>query len=229
MKSKNKKKILDYNIDFKKYYNIEKIIKIIKKINYTKFISSINLTIVLKKKKNKVINIKKVLLLPYGSKLKKKILVFNKNKIIKDKINKLKFKKYIILGDINILNKIEQKKKINYYIILSDKHNLDKIIKLAKILGPKGLIPNNEEETITENPIKLIEDIYNGKRKIMKTDKYGIIHLMIGKIKLKEEKIIKNIKYVLGEIKKIKINNSNILIDKIYINTTMGPSLKLKN
>ncbi|MDH3004958.1 MAG: hypothetical protein NHG09_00715 [Candidatus Shikimatogenerans sp. JK-2022] len=226
-KTKNKKKILSYNINYNKEFDIENAIKIIKKINYIKFISTINLIIKLKQKE--ILNFRKNLFLPYGKNKKNKILIFNKNNKIIKKIKKLNFykEKKVIIGDLNFIENLKNKKKNIFNIIISDKYYSKYLLKINNLLALKNLIPNKEDKTLLENPINFIKKNYNKFKLILKPDKNSILHLIIGKINFKKKYLIKNYEFILNFIKKFKFNNKNLIIEKIYINSTMGPSLKL--
>ncbi|MDH3004614.1 MAG: hypothetical protein NHF90_00445 [Candidatus Shikimatogenerans sp. JK-2022] len=220
-KTKNLKKILPYYKE-KSIYNLEESLKILKKYKFTKFNPSVNLTINLIT--NKSINFKKNIFLPYSNDKHYKILVLinkEKRKIIENMGIKL-------VGGKNYINKIEKEKWIDFDIIIANKYYMKYILKLVNILGQKKLIPNYEDYTIVDdkNYCEIIKKYKEGKRLLIKPDKYGIIHLMVGKISTSKKKLIENINYIIKTLEKIVISNKKINIKSMYINTTMSPSLK---
>ncbi|WGH25726.1 MAG: 50S ribosomal protein L1 [Candidatus Shikimatogenerans bostrichidophilus] len=218
-----KKKIKKYN--FKKKYSLVKSIKIIKYCNNTKFDSSIDMYINIKlnKKKKDILIFKKNLNLPYSNGKKKKILAL----VYKEDRKKIKKLGVKYVGGYKYINKIKNEKWLNFDLIVTNKFYMNELVKLGKILGSKGLIPNIDEGNITENPYKIIKNIILGKKIIIKPDKYGIIHTTVGKVSYEDKKIIDNIKFILKQIKKIKINNKNLLLKNVFLSSTMGPSVKL--
>lgn len=133
--------------------------------------------------------------------------------------------KYV--GGEEYINKIKNEKWTNFDIIITNNFYMKKLIKLGKILGGKGLMPSLNEGNITENPLNIIKNIILCKNIIIKPDKYGIIHLTIGKVSYEDDIIINNVNFLLKEIKKIKINEKNLLYKSIYLSSTMSPSVKL--
>ncbi|WOX79259.1 50S ribosomal protein L1 [Candidatus Shikimatogenerans bostrichidophilus] len=204
-------------------YNIEKILKKIKKYNKTKFDSSIDMYINLIFNKNKNINIiKENLLLPYGNGKKNIILaIIPKNQ--RDKIKKLNYK-YIYIGGNKYINKIKNKKWTKFNVIVTTKNYINKILKLGKILGSKGLIPSNNN--ITNDPYDVIKKIISSKYIDIKTNNNKIINITIGKISFDNNILIKNFKYILKIIDIIK-NKYFFNIKSIYLSSTMGTSFKL--
>ncbi|MDH3004751.1 MAG: hypothetical protein NHF85_00360 [Candidatus Shikimatogenerans sp. JK-2022] len=227
MKKKITKKKKIYNkYNFKKLYNLIDSINILKKINLLNFNPSLNLSINLNNKSKIIYNFKKILILPFSNGKRLKILALV-NDDIKEKIKKLGAD---YVGGIEYINKIEEEKWLKFDIIITNKYYMEKLLKLGKLLSSKNLMPSYENGNIIENTEieKTIKYIIDSRRIIITPDKYNIIHLVIGKISFKSLEIIENIKYIIKEIKKIKYNNKNILLKDIYLNFTMGPSLKIK-
>ncbi|MDH3004401.1 MAG: hypothetical protein NHG08_00195 [Candidatus Shikimatogenerans sp. JK-2022] len=222
-----KKKLKKYLKYYKKknIYNIKEALYILKKYNFTNFISSINLSINLLKKKRDNLLIKKNIYLPYSIGNKYRILVLI-DKIYRDNIKKLGIN---LVGGLKYIKKIELNNFLNFDIIFSNEYYMKYLLKLSKILGKKNLIPNYDNDTIINelNYLKILKKYIKGKNLLIKTDKFGIIHLKIGNIKLDEKKIIKNYLYIIKIINNIKFENKKLKIKNIYINTTMSPSLKL--
>ncbi|WGH27630.1 MAG: 50S ribosomal protein L1 [Candidatus Shikimatogenerans bostrichidophilus] len=221
MKKKNKEKLYKkYN--FNKFYNEKEIFNIIKKINNNKFDSSIDLyiNIIFKKKKDFIFN--EFVKLPYSNG-KKYIILALVPKYMRKKIKKLNIK---YIGGTNYIKKIEKYKWTNFDIIYTTDYYMNKILKLGKILGSKGLIPNKKNYTISDNPYKYIKEKIKSKIIELKINK-NIINVTIGKISFKKKILIKNLNFFLKKIKKILLKYNFLKIKNIYISSTMGPSLKL--
>lgn len=132
-----------------------------------------------------------------------------------------KQKKVLVIDDHNLeeeSKKIEQR-KINFDILLTKPEMMPKIARLAKILGPKGLMPNPKSGTVTDHPEKVTEDIAGGKIEY-KQDKDNLIHLAIGKHSFGQERVLQNLIEVLRVVPNNKIISASL-------NLTMGPSIKL--
>jgi large subunit ribosomal protein L1 len=100
--------------------------------------------------------------------------------------------------------------------------------KLGKILGPKGLMPNPKLGTVTMDTVKTVTEIKKGKYNY-RTDSYGNIHMLIGKVSSKTEQVAENLKVFLEFI--ISKRPSTVkgdYIQKIFLSSTMGPSVKVQ-
>jgi len=130
-----------------------------------------------------------------------------------------KTKKVLIVDDNNLdteTKKIEAG-KIEFDALIVKPEMMPKVAKLAKILGPKGLMPNPKTGTVTEDPQKAAEEISGGKVEY-KQDKDSIIHLAVGKLSFGKEKLAVNIKEVLRAMPANKVKS-------VFINLTMAPSI----
>lgn len=222
------KRVLQNNIEKKiNNINIDDIINNIKKFSNSKFIESIDLSILLNIKKiNNFDNLSGYITLPnkIGNKLKIGILENDKNKI--ELINNYNIVDYI--GMDNILEDYINK-KIFVNLFISNKESLNKINKnLILKLNFKNIFPNNEWGTILKeynydviNNIKYYTIFY-------KSNKNGIINIPIAKSNFDSKIIKENLIYFLNNFKKNKIiNNRLFLIKKIFINSTMGISIEI--
>ena len=114
---------------------------------------------------------------------------------------------------------------INFDVLISDTESMKLISKLGPILGPKGLMPNPKDGTVTKDLVSCLQKIKLGQV-MYKTDKYGIIHTSVGRINFDNDKIKANIEALLNSIKKNKpITSKGIYIKKLFLSTTMGPGL----
>ncbi|MFC1711564.1 hypothetical protein ACFLZ1_03190 [Patescibacteria group bacterium] len=112
------------------------------------------------------------------------------------------------------------KGKINFDILLASPKMMPKIGKLAKILGPKGLMPNPKNGTITDNPDEFKKNLEKGEIRYKTENKTPLLHLSLGKISFGKEKIIENLNAVITAVlpKNIK---------KVTISATHSPGIKL--
>ncbi len=132
-----------------------------------------------------------------------------------------KTKRVLIIDENNFDNEVKkiESGKISFDVLVVKPEMMSKLSKYAKMLGPKGLMPNPKSGTVSENPEKVKEEISGGKVEY-KQDKNGIIHLPIGKLSFGQEKIESNLKEILGAMPNNKIKSA-------YVNVTMGPSISL--
>ena len=98
---------------------------------------------------------------------------------------------------------------------------------LGKILGPKGLMPNPKTGTVTPNVAKAVEDFKKGKVEI-KNDKFGNIHLSIGKVSFSVENLKTNLEEVIAVITRAKpASSKGEYIKSVFMSSTMGPSVSV--
>src|SRR5213082_4223714 len=100
-----------------------------------------------------------------------------------------------------------------------------KIGRIARILGPRGLMPNPKTGTVTMDVAKAVQDIKGGKINF-RVDKHANLHLIIGKASFSEERLIENYAAVLDEIMRSKPSAAKgRYLRKIFLTTTMGPGI----
>ena len=99
--------------------------------------------------------------------------------------------------------------------------------KIGRVLGPKGLMPNPKTGTVTPDVAKAVKDAKAGKVEF-RTDKQGMIHCPLGKIKFAKEDLMKNFSTLADAILKAKPSAAKgTYIKSLYIATTMGPGVKI--
>ncbi|MDD2483284.1 MAG: hypothetical protein PHE32_01025 [Candidatus Shapirobacteria bacterium] len=128
-------------------------------------------------------------------------------------------KKVVILND-TILAEIKDG-KINFDILIATPSTMPKLLPLAKTLGPKGLMPNPKNGTLTDKPEESLKKLSVAKT-ILKTEKKApVVHTVVGKISQKDEEIIANIEELIKVVKANKIR-------KLALCATIGPCVKVK-
>ncbi len=212
-------KIIDQN----KLYNINEACMLIKQTRTAQFNESIDLSIVSRanpKYSNQMI--RGAVTLPNGTGNLVKILVFASGVKKDEAINA----GASVVGDDELIQKIKNG-YLDFNKTVATPDMMNKVSKVAKILGPKGLMPNMKLGTITNNISQIVKDLKHGRIEY-KTDKSGIIHCLVGKISFSEDKIEENIRVLFKSIIQNKPNSiKGNLLKKVFISLTMGPSIKL--
>lgn len=133
----------------------------------------------------------------------------------------VKEKKVLPVTEKNIDDVVADVKagKINFDVMIADLKLMPKLAPLAKVLGPKGLMPSPKAGTAVEDVAKAVEELKSGKVEY-RADKTNIVHMAIGKISFGAEKIYQNYDAVVSVLPSKRI-------DSIYLTTTMGPSVKV--
>jgi large subunit ribosomal protein L1 len=128
------------------------------------------------------------------------------------------------VGNDELLEKLE-KGWMDFDRLITTPDALKDLTKVAKILGPKGLMPNKKTGTVTSEMGKAVKEQKLGKVEY-KVEKEGIIHTMIGKKSFGSTKLKENFMVLFDNILKAKPTTSKgVYVRKVAISTTMGPSI----
>jgi large subunit ribosomal protein L1 len=104
---------------------------------------------------------------------------------------------------------------------------MGKVGKVARILGPRGLMPNPKTGTVTNDVAKAVSDIKGGKVNF-RVDKQANLHLVIGKASFDEKKLVENYAAALDEVSRAKpATSKGKFLKKIVVTTTMGPGIQV--
>ena len=204
--------------------NIDDVIKKVKKNCTTKFDESIDISCMLNlKNKKEEVSLRTLVNLPNGNGRKVKVAVLCEE----SKIKEAKDSGAEIVGFDNLVKDITDG-KINFDKLIATPATMPKMGKLGKILGPKGLMPNPNFGTVTNDIKKSVKAIKSGQIEI-KNDKDGNIGASIGRKSFTDIKLKENydafVKSLLKE-KPTKIKGNFIL--SAYLTSTMGISYRLK-
>src|SRR5688500_57562 len=104
---------------------------------------------------------------------------------------------------------------------------MGKVGKIARILGPRGLMPNPKTGTVTADVTKAVNDIKGGKVNF-RVDKQANLHLVIGKASFDEKRLVENYAAALDEVNRAKPSSSKgKYLKKVVVSTTMGPGIQV--
>jgi len=130
-----------------------------------------------------------------------------------------------IVGGKELATKVASEQKLDADVVISTPEMMAEVGQLGKILGPQGLMPNPKTGTVTPNVAKAVEDFKKGKVEI-KNDKFGNLHLSIGKVSFDAEKLLQNLEEVIAEVTRAKPSSSKgEYIKNVHLSSTMGPSI----
>jgi len=217
-------KALRAKVDANKVYTLDEALKLAKETSGVKFDASVevhaNLGIDPKKGEQQV---RSTVVMPHGTGKTKTVAAFvsaEKEKEAKDAGANF------VYGEEQI-KKIKDTGKIEFEVAVTTPDMMAKLAGIAKILGPKGLMPNPKTETVGPNIKKMIEELKKGKI-TFKNDDTGNIHQLIGKVSFPEAQLKENFTTFLEALKKAKPNTSKgTYIKSLTLCTSMGPSIRV--
>ena len=221
-KTKNNKKILEA-IDATKVYEPIDAIKILKENKYAKFNETLDVAINLGIDPNKTDQgIRGVTNLPKGTGKSIKIAVLTKG----DKQTEAKEAGADLVGENELIDSISSG-KIPFDLLIASPDMMPSVGKVAKILGPKGLMPNPKLGTVTQDIATAVKNAKAGQVQF-KNDKAGIVHAGIGKMNFDDNDLLENLKFFYTSINKSKPESvKGSFIKKVTIASTMGVGLEI--
>lgn len=128
------------------------------------------------------------------------------------------------VGSDDLVKKI-QDGWLDFDAAVATPDQMAKIGRIARILGPRGLMPNPKTGTVTPNPAKAISEIKGGKI-AFRVDKHSNLHFIVGKSSFEANKLTENYLAALEEVQRLKPSSSKgVYIKKVTMTTTMGPGI----
>lgn len=208
-----------------KEYTVIEALEIAAKTSPTKFDATVELHINLGvDPRHADQNIRQTLVLPAGTGKKVKVAVFAE---ADDAVKALKAGAEIA-GNEEFLLQLD-KGIIDFDVLVATPSVMPKLGKYARVLGPKGLMPSPKSGTVTSDVEKAVAEAKAGKVEF-RVDTTGIVHLGVGKVSFRADKLSQNVNAVLASIKSAKPSSvKGTYVKSIFITTTMGPSLKVAN
>lgn len=205
-------------IDQNKSYSLKDALALAQQTSTVKFDASVELHLNLAvDPKQADQNIRGNLVLPHGTGKSVRIAVFDDSKV--DGAD---------LSGIETITKSLEKGEISFDILIASPANMAKLGKFARLLGPRGLMPNPKSGTVTPNLAKAVAEAKAGKIDY-RVDSTGIVHVAIGKVSFKPDQLLANAEALLASVKAAKpASVKSNYIKSLHVATTMGPGVKVE-
>ena len=209
------------SVDSEKHYSMDQAIDLLKKTGNAKFKETIDIAINLgidSKKSDQ--NVRGSTVLPNGTGKLLRVIVFAQGEDAEAAKNAGADE----VGFEDLAEKIKTG-FCEFDIVIATPDTMRVVGQLGKILGPRGMMPNPKDGTVTKNVADAIKRAKTGQVKF-RSDKGGVVHCSIGKIEFSEKSIKENVKSLLDAIIKNKPpSTKGPFIKKVTVSSTMGPGI----
>src|SRR3989338_68674 len=183
-------------LDHQKKYSVSESLSLLRQVSYTNFDATVELHINTVEK-----GLRGSISLPHGTGKKVRVAIADESNVDK------------LVEEIS-------RGKINFDVLVSHPNAVPKLARVAKFLGPKGLMPNPKNGTISETPEKVAKKLEAGEVNWKTEAQYPIIHQIVGKLSFKDNQLSENIEELIKSIGFNKIKN-------ITLKSTMSPGIKI--
>lgn len=210
-------------IDREKLYSPLEAIRLIKDNRAAKFDETIDVAVKLGVDPRKADQqVRGTVFLPNGTGRRVRVAVFAQG----EKMKEAESAGADRVGSQELIDEVA-KGKTDFDVAIATPDMMGSVGKLGKILGPRGLMPNPKSGTVTFEVAKAVKDAKAGKLEY-RTDKAGIVHLIIGKSSFDEKALIENCATILEEIVRAKPAAARgRYIRSVVLSSTMGPGIKV--
>lgn len=211
-------------VDKDKIYEIPEALTLSKKLATAKYDEAIELHVKLGINPSKSDQqVRGTISLPHGTGKTKRVAAF----VEPEKEAEAKEAGADLVGNEELIQEIAQKGNIDFDVAVATPTMMPKLAKLARFLGPRGLMPNPKSDTVGPNVKKMVEDQKAGKESF-KNDNTGNIHQVFGRASFTEEQLAQNLEALLDQIKRLKpAGAKGIYIKGASISSTIGPGIKI--
>jgi large subunit ribosomal protein L1 len=211
-----------------KTYSVEEAVALLEKTNYVKFDPTVEIHFRLGIEPTKADQmIRMGMTLPHGTGKAIKIAAFTDAGDEKSLISG----GALVAGGDDLISGIESGSiPLNFDIAIATPAMMRKMGKIAKVLGPKGLMPNPKSGTVGEDLTSILKELKGGKFEV-KNDKQGDIHGVFGKLSFGSKKLTENLENFIQHMKEARptgLKSTVTFIEAVYVCTAMGPSIPVK-
>ena len=183
-----------------KKYKLSEALELLEKVKYTKFDETVELHINTHEK-----GISGNVTLPHGTGKETRIEIANAA---------------VDAKHVEELVKDIESGKINFDVLIATPDSMIKLAKVARVLGPRGLMPNPKNGTVTPKPEEAAKKFAGGQINFKTEAKFPLLHMAVGKLSFGDQKLAENIKSAVNAVKTKNIKN-------VTLKSTMSPGIKL--
>lgn len=222
-KVSKKRKAVNAKVDAEKLYSVEEAMSLVKEVNTTKFDASVDLHIRLGVDPRKADQaIRGTVNLPHGTGKSKRVIVF----CTPDKEQEALDAGADHVGLDELIAKI-QGGWLDFDVAVAMPPAMAKVGRVARVLGPRGLMPNPKTGTVTMDLATAVKDVKGGKV-AFRVDKFGIIHSSVGRVSFTPEKLAENANELISTLMKMKPSSAKgTYMKSITVASTMSPGIKV--
>lgn len=117
--------------------------------------------------------------------------------------------------------------ELDFDTIIAARNAMKTVSPLARILGPRGLMPNPKSGTVTDDVADAVRNAKSGQLRF-RTDRGGIIHGCVGKVDFEPDRVKENLEALLADLKRAKpASSKGVYLKKLTLSTTFGPGLAI--
>ena len=210
-------------VDKTKLYSVKEAIELVKTISYAKFDETVDLAFRLGiDPRHADQMVRGAIVMPSGTGKKTTVVVITAG----EKLLEAEKAGADFVGGEDIINKIAGG-WMEFDRVIATPDMMGKIGKIARVLGPRGLMPNPKLGTVTTDVVKAVAEQKAGKVEY-RADKNGIVHVPIGKKSFTDDQLIENFKAVAGAILRAKpASSKGTYMKSLTISSTMSPGVKI--
>ncbi len=210
-------------VELEKLYEPQEAISLLKKMNYVKFDSTLEVHMKLGVDPRHADQmVRGVAMLPAGTGKEVKVLVFAQG----EKANEAEAAGADFVGLDDLIKQIEAD-WLGFDVAIATPDVMGKVGRLGKKLGPRGLMPSPKAGTITFDIARTVQDVKAGRVEF-KVDKTALLHIPAGKMSFSEDALMSNLTSVMDSVMRAKPSGAKgIYVKSVVISSTMSPSLHL--
>ena len=220
--SKKRKEALAM-VDFKRTYSLTEAIELVKKMTYTKFDASVDIDMHLgvdPRKANEAI--RGVVSLPHGTGKSVRVLAL----CLPEHEQEAKDAGADYAGLDEFIEKIKGG-WLEFDVVIAMPQLMGKVGQIARILGPRGLMPNPKSGTVTQEIAKAVAEVKKGKIDF-RVDKFGVMHISLGRVSFSVEQLVDNAREFIATVNRLKPNSlKGTYVRSIYLSSTMSPGVNV--
>ena len=211
-------------IDRNKSYQSAEAVDLLKKVKYAKFDETVEVAI------NLGVNprhadqmVRGAVVYPNGLGKEVKVLVFAKG----DKEIEARDAGADFVGGMDYVTKIKDEGWLGFDKVIATPDMMGIVGRIARILGPRGLMPNPKVNTVTLNVSNAVKEMKAGRAEF-RVDKAGIVHVPIGKTSFESSALVENLVALMEVIMRLKpATSKGVYVKRVTLSSTMGPGISL--